>query len=107
MTEAGRAIRFTSRCEIPGSTKRGARYKTTVRTIEEIERDEKEAEEKKINAAVEESNKLMENIALDEPTKEVVMEVERSAKMTEKSSESKTVQKLKKRKRGNRRTLVY
>jgi len=45
----------------------------------------------------------MENIALEEP----VRDVDRDAIMTAKNPDSKIVKKQKNRKRGNRRTLIY
>ena len=106
MEGASSAIRFTSRTEIPGSTKKGAKYKTTVRTTEEIERDELLEKEREIKKQLEDANNLMENIALDEPV-DIGLNMDKDAMMTTKLTESKGIKKNKNRKRGNRRTLVY
>ncbi|CAI2379403.1 unnamed protein product [Moneuplotes crassus] len=107
MSGGGTAIRFTTRTEIPGSTKKGSKYKTKVRTIEQIENDEIEAKEKEIKQQLEETNNLMENIALEEEPIDIGMEVDKNSLMTAKLQDSKSVRKSKNRKRGNRRTLVY
>lgn len=114
---SGLCVRHTSRTNIPGSTKKGSKFETIVMTRAELELDKANEEKKakreatqKIEKDIDESNKILSKMAIEEKpaSKDITMELDaKMKKMMMKDPSSIAIKKKKSGKRGNKRTLVY
>lgn len=116
IVNSGMTVRFTSRKNVPGSTKEHSKYQAFVKTREELDAEEamaainaQQEEKKRVDADLTESHKILEKMAISEKpkVKEVDMELDSKQKKMLAKIDGSAVGKKKKSKRGSRRTLVY
>lgn len=115
VANSGLTVRFTSRKNVPGSTKQCSKFDTIVKTRAELDEEErmavinaKQEDKKRVDDDLNASKKILEQMVLEPKVKEVDMQVDDKQKqMLKKTADDNAINKKKRGKRGNKRTLVY